>query len=220
MLQKHMPDIFDFWAECPPEARKHPQDEPVFARAGYMGFNLDCLPCNFWGPLRTAPVVLLFLSPGFDESDVAYSASAQGQADYADRRKGFRPLDTAEQHASGWRWWAARARAFGDPARVSDKIAILNIGAYHSKTFDDAHALMALPSSRVAIDYAQTVLFPAAERSERVVICLRKPRAWGLTVGKEYPGTLFAPRTNAAGHMVVGDNREAAIKAAKAALTH
>jgi len=213
------PDIFDFWAECPPNALIHPRDVPVFRRAGNMGFKLDCLPCNIWGPLKTAPVVLLYLSPGFSATDVDYAKSPRGQATYRRRRQGNEPLDSKDEHEPGWRWWTARAKAFGDSAMISDKLAILNIGAYHSETFKDAHALMALPSSRAAIDYAQTMLFPEAERGERVVICLRKPRAWGLTIGKTYRGTLFAPRTNAAGHMVNGPERESVVKAARIALS-
>lgn len=213
-----MTDIFDFWAECPPDARQHPQDAPVFNRAGDIGFDLRCLPCNIWGPLRTAPVVLLFLSPGFSPNDVEYAESSRGQATYARRREGHESLDSREEHEPGWRWWTSRTKAFGTPEELRDKVAILNIGAYHSKTFEDAHALMALPSSRAAIGWAQSTLFPQAERGERVVVCLRKPRAWGLTVGMDYPGTLYAPHVNAAGYMVNGAKREAIIAAASKAL--
>ena len=211
-------DLFDFWAECPTEAHLHPQDAATFGRAGDIGFDLRCLPSNVWGPLRTAPVVLLYLTPGFSPTDVAYADSARGQATYGRRRQGFEPLDSQEEHEAGWRWWTRRTKAFGEPEAIRDKLAILNLGAYHSKRFEDSHALMALPSSRIALDWAQAVLFPSAERGERVVVCLKKPRAWGLTVGMRYPGTLHAPRTNVAGNMAIGEDCDRVVEAIRDAL--
>ncbi len=213
-----MPDIFDFWAECPPNARVHPQDAPVFARAGNMGFDLECLPSNVWGTLKTARLVLLFLSPGFDPFDLEYAKRPSSHEIMARRRQGIEPLNSKDDHPGGWKWWTSRTKAFGTPEELGDKVAILNIGAYHSKTFEDAHALMAISSSRVAIGWAQSILFPQAERGERVVVCLRKPRAWGLTRGVTYPGTLYAPHVNAAGYMVKGPVRKAIITAARKAL--
>ena len=213
-----MTDIFSFWAACPPDAFEHPQDAPVFARAGDMGFDLRCLPSNVWGPLRAARLVLLFLSPGFVPFDLEYAKRPSSHAIMDRRRKGMEPLDAEDDHPPGWKWWTSRTKAFGTPEELHDKVAILNIGAYHSKTFDDAHALMALPSSRAAIGWAQSVLFPEAEQGKRVVVCLRKPRAWGLTRGQSYPGTLYAPHVNAAGYMVKRPPREAMIRAARMAL--
>ena len=213
-----MSDLFDFWAECPGDAREHPRDAVVFARAGNMGFDLGCLPSNVWGTLRTARLVLLFLSPGFDPFDLKYAERSSSHATMSRRRQGIEPLDRQEEHPKGWKWWTSRTKAFGTPSEMQHRAAILNIGAYHSKTFKDAHALMALPSSRAAIDWAQSILFPEAERGERVVVCLRKSRAWGLIRGDRYAGTLYAPHVNAAGHMVHGPEREAIIAAARKAL--
>ena len=62
-------DIFEFWAQIKRGQLIHPADAPVFARmdAEKHGFQLHCLPTCFNGRLKTAPVVLLFLSPGYDE---------------------------------------------------------------------------------------------------------------------------------------------------------
>jgi hypothetical protein len=71
--------------------------------------------------------------------------------------------------------------------------------------------LAALPSSRVAIDWAQNVLFPDAIKGKRVVICLRSAKYWGLdpgTKGRKYGEALFAPLTVRAGHMQHGSLRE------------
>ena len=51
----------------------HPVDRKVFERMDphKHGFRLDCLPSSFGGRLRDAPVVLLYLSPGFGGSPIA-----------------------------------------------------------------------------------------------------------------------------------------------------
>ena len=57
-------DIFDFWADCPRDARVHPADIASFSRP-FIGnvdtFDRRCLPTCFAGPLRTEPVVLLYV---------------------------------------------------------------------------------------------------------------------------------------------------------------
>lgn len=203
-------DIFDFWAECPADARIHPRDKPVFDRpfVDDMGFDLRCLPACFAGPLRTAPVVLLYLSPGFREVDAEEAGTPEAQARYADRRKGHRPLDSRDEHPHHFGWWASRTKVFGPPEIVREKVAILNLGAYHSKSFAGQLGLAALPSCRVSLDWAHTVLFPQAMRGERVAICMRSASAWGLKAGERYGDALFAPNTTRSGHMVRGDTRE------------
>ncbi|MEJ0044549.1 MAG: hypothetical protein WDM81_21040 [Rhizomicrobium sp.] len=62
-------DIFDFWAQIGADEHVHPADEEVFRRVPNHGFELGALPGCFMGPLRTAPIVLLFLSPGLADSD-------------------------------------------------------------------------------------------------------------------------------------------------------
>jgi hypothetical protein len=62
--------------------------------------------------------------------------------------------------------------------------------------------LLALPSSRVSLAWAQEVLFPAAEAGDRIVICMRSAAYWGLEAGRNYSGTLFAPLVNRGGHLL------------------
>jgi hypothetical protein len=71
-------------------------------------------------------------------------------------------------------------RQFGvNPDSAVDKIAFLNIDAYHSEKFGDWHMLTALPSSRMALDWAQFELFGQAEEGKRVVVvCLRSAQLW------------------------------------------
>jgi hypothetical protein len=97
-------------------------------------------------------------------------------------------------------------------------VAGLNVAPYKSKTFSDTHLLAALPSSRISLDYAQSVLFPEAEAGKRVVVCLRAHRFWGLEPGQHYGKQLFAPRCTRGGHMRHGALREQVIAAAQSAL--
>ncbi len=78
---------------------------------------------------------------------------------------------------------AGRTKSFGDFKTVKDKIALLNIGAYHSVDVRSFASLLALPSSRVSLGWAQDVLFPDAEAGKRIVICMRSAAYWGLEQG-------------------------------------
>lgn len=98
---------------------------------------------------------------------------------------------------------------------MQTKVAILNIGAYHSKTFADVPLLAALPSSRVSLDWAQRVLFPQAIAGNRIVICLRAARFWGLKEGKSYGEALFAPPVTRSGYMKHGRMRRIVIREVK-----
>ncbi len=178
------PDIFKFWSGIRPDARIHPADEDVLSRVGNPVFDLRCLPAAFAGPLKTARIVLLYLSPGFSAFDLEEAESPEGQERYMLRRKGTAPLPSKEDHESAWRWWSSRAKCFGHGQDLRDQIAVLNIGAYHSRKFKDWPLLAALSSSRMSIAWAQRVLFREALEGTRIVVCLMAARHWGLQVGR------------------------------------
>ncbi|WP_342111288.1 hypothetical protein [Methylobacterium sp. SI9] len=214
-------DIFNFWADVPPNARVHPADKPILDRSPHS-FDLRCLPSNIDGPLRTARVVLLYLSPGMDERDVEEADWPESQRKYADRRAGHAPLRRPDDHNRGHAWWAARIKRLGPWQELQHRVAVLNIGPYHSQRFTDYPMLAALPSCRVALDWAHTVLFPQAEVGERVVICLRAAPYWGLGAKGRYGEGLFAPNVTRGGHMLgTGDDmaaRDDVVAAARATL--
>jgi hypothetical protein len=196
-------DIFRFWAKIKAHEKIHPADREVFRRVGRHrhGLDLRCLPANFSGRLRNAPVVLLFLSPGFSRMDLKDARTSRGRSSYMERRTGNRPLSENTKSA-GARWLISRTKMFGlEYEKLRYKIAVLNIGAYHSKNFTDYPLLAALPSSRVSLEWAQSVLFPQAIRGGRVVVCLRAAHFWGLAVGRRYGRSLFAPSVTRGGHI-------------------
>jgi hypothetical protein len=211
-------DLFDFWAGVPGHAREHPTDSKVLDRATHS-FEMGCLPGPCMGPLRTAKVVFLFLSPGFDPKDVEDARSPEGQAHCLAQRTGSAPLPGQIEHEAAWLWWNKKIGKLGiDLSKAAGQIAFLNINAYHSKNFTDWHMLAALPSSRVCLSWAQSVLFPQAETGERVVVCLRSANHWGLRYAHR-EGNLFAPPVNRAGHMLHGDLRLTVREAVACALS-
>ena len=195
----------------------HPEDQKVFQRIEHH-FASDCLPGPYRGRLRTASVVLLFLSPGLDEDDPAHCATEQGRRYYANLRTGKCDLPTKEEHPSAFKWLNRIIRQFDiDYEQARSSVATLNIGAYKSKAFHDWAMLAALPSSRVCLDWAQDVLFPEAEAGDRVVVCLRSAKYWGLKTGESF-GSLFCPEFVRSATMQHRDMRKRIVNAVKEAV--
>lgn len=106
-------DIFDFWSQVKPTDKIHPSDRDVLSRVR-NGFDLKCLPACFMGPLRNAPVVLLYLSPGFSKEDYTEAKSKQGRNRYVRQRSGRALLPDKDEYPPAWRWWSSRCKDFGD----------------------------------------------------------------------------------------------------------
>jgi hypothetical protein len=193
-------DIFKFWSRIGRGEHIHPADKDVIERIDPRshGFRMECLPGCFGGRLRDAPVVLLYLSPGFSERDIADAKSESGKDFYLERYKGNQPFS---DDMPGADWAKSRTKYFAPWDTVCQKFAILNIGAYHSKSFKNYHTLAAFPSSRASLDWAQGVLFPEAIKGKRAVICLRSADYWGLETGRTYDGLLFAPPVTRGGYI-------------------
>jgi hypothetical protein len=209
-----MTDIFEFWSRMKRGERIHPADKEVFDRINpeKHGFELDCLPACFAGRLKTAKVVLLYLSPGYGQADANDAKTEEGKDYYFRRWQGDEPFRAT---GPGVSWVESKTKIFGDYEMARNHFALLNIGAYHSPTLKDYGSLLALPSSRVSLSWAQETLFPEAEAGKRIVICLRSAAYWGLDVGREDKGTLFAPAFNRSGHLLKGAQRDKIIELVK-----
>lgn len=205
-------DIFEFWSHIGRGENIHPADKSVFARIDPKkhGFRTDCLPTCYLGRLRSAPVVLLYLSPGFEEQDLKDAASDKSKKYYSKVWIGNEPLPGIG--GAGHQWLKSRTKPFADYKIAKDKIAILNIGAYHSKKVKSCSSLLTLPSSRTSIAWAQDVLFPDAESGKRVVLCMRSAAYWGLDIGKTYGKSLFAPQVNIGGYLIKNDKNKQLIE--------
>jgi len=184
--------------------------------SGKHRFDLDCLPYPFMGPLKSAPLILLYLSPGLEEFDREMARTEEGRNWVMECRTGNQLLPGPEEHRTAWQWWKTRTAVFGKDDDLRSKVAVLEIGANHSRDFNDYPLLLALPSSRVSVEWAQAVLFPQAIKGERIVLCLRSAAYWGLPEDRRFGEALFAPRVTRGGHMLNGPMRDEIIELAKA----
>jgi hypothetical protein len=213
-------DIFRFWSVGLDEMKTggqfiHPADRDVLHRVKHP-FDLRCLPGCWLGPLRTAPVVLLYLSPGWSKQDLVHASSSAAVEQWPNRINGRTPLESRDRHHTAWKWWSSRTKHFcEDWQQLQSRVAVLNIGAYHSKTLAETSLLAALPSSRATLDWAQGVLFPEAIGGKRIVVCLRASRFWGLSTGTHYGTGLFCPHVTRGGHMVNNSMRTHIIDAVR-----
>ena len=203
-----MVDIFEFWSDIGRGETVHPADKSVLKRMNPKkhGFRTDCLPASYVGRLRDAPVVLLYLSPGFDEQDLKEAISDEGKDYYVRRWTGNEPLP--DIGISGHNWLKSRTKYFTDYKIAKDSIAVLNIGAYHSINVNSYSSMLALPSSRASLDWAQRTLFPDAESGKRIVICMRSAAYWGLETGRIYGKSLFTPEVTRKGYLVYNDKNQ------------
>lgn len=178
----------------------HPADSFVLNTVKHP-FKLQTLPNCFSGPLKTAPIVMLYLSPGFRPVDVQRAKERVEQERAYETRKGYLELSDVA-------WFQQRTKDFGDWDRVKSKVAVLNISPYKSESFANWELLASLQSCRVSIAWAQSVLFPQAIAGDRIVICMRSAKYWGLVPSREYEGSLFVPEVARNGFMKKGRVRD------------
>jgi hypothetical protein len=145
--------------------------------------------------------VFLYLNPGLSELDLEQAKSIEEQKRRCESLKGLTPLSQLRRDSKK-SWWVDKTAFLETPIEeLTDKIAVLQLCAYRSKGFKDWPLIAALPTSRIAIGWAQQELFADAQAGKRVVICLRSPRYWGLAPGQSYGEALFAPLTTRNGHI-------------------
>ena len=85
-------DLIEYWKILKAGDRYHPDDKQVLKRLRGGFFDLGCLPFCFFGPLKTAPVVLLYLSPGLNQFDLEEARSESGRRRVANARSGEEPI--------------------------------------------------------------------------------------------------------------------------------
>src|SRR5271163_2025667 len=96
-------DIFEFWAGLHGHVTTHPADEQVLDRVN-RGFERDCLVSPYLGNLKSAPVVLLFLSPGCEEVDRTHARSEDAWSYYTKQRSGKYKLPSHKEHSTARNW--------------------------------------------------------------------------------------------------------------------
>ncbi len=103
-----MPDIFEFWSQVERGTFMHPSDQKVFERINPKrhGFQLNCLPGCFGGPLLSAPGLMLPMLRLMKEKIIASEA-----------RKAKNLFATQDRAKYGWRV-ARRSLATTTPLRA------------------------------------------------------------------------------------------------------
>jgi len=175
--------IFDFWKKLPDKSCVHPEDLEVVEKCNGV-FELHVPPGHINGQLKTAPVIALFLNPGFEDEKCRELLFKQieGESDF--------PL-----WFNRWRQWFIPRVKIGDmtEAEIAKNVSIFNVCSYASK---DAKLLTPailkkLPSTQVAIKYLHEVLIPQAQRGERFIVVCRAAWAWKIDKALECDNIKF-----------------------------
>lgn len=192
-------DIFSFWTQAAdagvlerPGRKIHPADESTFESHDLEGFDLNSSPEPFYGPLATAPVVLLALN--HNGEDAHFANHPELLAAHKRAWQGHEPLWHPREFDPTWTrvdWMASMAKRFGitDWDVVRNNFAIINLWAYRSPR-EVKCPYLEFPSTQVAVEWVSDVLYPTARNKGRVVICIYKAKEWGLKLGSA-DGYLF-----------------------------
>jgi hypothetical protein len=149
--------------------------------------------------LKAARVVFLFLSPGFSQKDLKEAKTIGGKNHYIKKRKGILPLS---ESGPGADWFNRVVKSFELNSKiVREKIAVLNIGAYHSKKFTD-YPFIGCSTFQSRFLRMGTKSFISAGNSRRACCRLSTICAFlGTGEGKKFGRALFAPEATRGGHM-------------------
>lgn len=178
--------IFDFWNKLKAQQCVHPEDANVLKKHPDT-FELNIPPGHINGQFKSAPIIALYLNPGFEDED-------RLSFDNAEYRELLFQQIQGENDFPLWferwkKWFIPRVRINDlDDNQLAKNVAIFNVCAYASK---DAKMLTpeiieSLPSSQVAIRYLHDVLIPQAKRGERFIVVGRGAWAWKLKPSCDY----------------------------------
>ena len=144
-------------------------------------FEFGLPPGPFFGPLRTAKIVLCYANPSRDAktAEVIQSASLKRQL--------FAQLDGLHPYPyeiPGWDKWfkpVANSLFDGNLELASNNICVFNLIPYASTNMDKVQGFAAsLPSVWAAQEYLRRTLIPKAVRGEVLLVMCRSAQLWGL----------------------------------------
>jgi len=183
--------LFEFWKDLPDKECIHPKDLDVINQNKGV-FELHVPPGHINGRLKTAPVVALFLNPGFEEED------KQGFENEECRKLLFEQIQGESDFPlwfNRWKQWFLPRVKIGSMTedQIAKNVSIFNVCSYASK---DAKLLKSsiidsLASSQVAIQYLHDVLIPQAKRGERFIVVCRAAWAWKVNKSMECENIRF-----------------------------
>jgi hypothetical protein len=205
-------DLVQHWAKAIPDLHIHPDDAEALRTKRHQ-FELGALVGPWMGPIRTAPVVLLYLNPGLAGTGEEVTSAQDPEVREAMVRNlaGDAPLPSWKGNPAGLGWTDSKLKQFGVTYEsASSKIAFVNLIPYRSaEGSKDARMSKCLESSRLMLTWANDTLFPEARAGERIVVCLQSAHLWNLQTGTREGEALYAPPKTRQGIMhKIGATRE------------
>ncbi len=185
--------IFAYWSQLTSGETVHPEDLGVLEQRPHS-FQTDLPPGHISGPLRTAPVVICYGNPGYDDDDRRAAQDPTNWALLAKQKEGTEPYP---MWLPGWRKWITERTKQIDLSCdvLSHTVATFNIVPYASVRMNDAEVRLAerLPSVHAARSHLHNVLVPKATRGEIFLVIVRKHALWQVDGIRECR-TLRIPR--------------------------
>ena len=180
-------DIFEYWqAENYEYATEyvHSNDISVLHDLSYMldsSLDFSFPPGPFFGPLKTAKVILCYGNPGIDDPSVSAITSPASHEILINQLSG----ESEYPHIlSGWRqWFSQKANSLfdGNIELAGKNVAIFNLIPYASKNMDHISKIAnCLPSVWAAQDHLRKILIPKAKAGKILLVMCRSSNLWGL----------------------------------------
>lgn len=177
--------IFEYWQRFDHRVgNNHPDDKAVLAelQAAYsLDFKYEFPPGPYFGPLKTAKIVLCYANPSADQPSIE-AVSKQNHRDTL-----LSQLSGEEDYPyqiGGWDAWfnrVANSLFAGETELASRTVAIANLIPYASVNMDNLEAIAnCLPSVWAMQDHLRHNLIPRAKRGEILLVMCRSSHLWGL----------------------------------------
>jgi hypothetical protein len=199
--------IFAYWDRLETGATVHPDDLAILGHCEHA-FQTDLPPGHISGPLRSAPVVLCYGNPGYDDADRLAVQDSAKRALLTNQMSGTDPYP---MWLPGWKKWITeRTKKINLPSEIlSHTVATFNVVPYASVQMSDAQNRIAgrLPSVHAARRYLHQTLIPRAQKGEIFLVIVRKHRLWQVDDVTECR-TLRVPRNIYVGGALGGIGRE------------
>ncbi|QSX33955.1 hypothetical protein JYB87_01485 [Shewanella avicenniae] len=182
-------DFFEYWKPCLAIGlTKHPDDLVVLDELNHelqkpidSEFEFGLPPGPFFGPLKTAKIVLCYANPSRD------SKTSEVVADVALKEQLFAQLDGLHSYPyqiPGWDKWfkpVANSLFNGNCEQAAKHISVFNLVPYASTNMDIVQSFAtSLPSVWAAQEYLRYTLIPKAKRKEILLVMCRSSQLWGL----------------------------------------
>ncbi|MCE9925703.1 hypothetical protein LZ640_14805 [Aeromonas media] len=175
--------LFEFWEQLDKsENYIHPDDQLVLNELNEShDFNFDFPPGHYFGPLKTAKIVLCYANPGVD------APSLSAITDAVNRQTLLKQLSGEENYPykiPGWfEWFSKVANSLfrGDIELASSTIAVANLLPYASVNMDKSEVIAnCLPSTWAMQNHLRENLIPRAKNGEILLVMCRSSHLWGL----------------------------------------